>query len=149
MIREQLYHLYYSGMDVYDLTPEWLSENKEHFCYRCSRLKLSHSAMDFVTDGKIRKNLDMPFVGHLSIPGVMSFRLFELLGENASEHLNIGSVYNYVAKNDTRQPFVTFVSIHNRANSTFPGYTDALGTLGGGFWKIFGRVSGPDDATPL
>ncbi|MGK9176078.1 hypothetical protein KXR87_23195 [Yokenella regensburgei] len=111
-MREQLYHLYYSGMDVYDLVPEWISENKEHFCHRCTRLKLPHSAMDFVTDGKIRKNLDMPFVGHLSIPGVMSCRLFELLGENASEHLNIGSVYNGVAKNDTKQPFVTFVSKH-------------------------------------
>lgn len=43
----------------------------------------------------------------------------------------------------------TDINIHNRANSTFPGYTDALGMPGGGFWKIFGRVSGPDDATPL
>ena len=41
------------------------------------------------------------------------------------------------------------IRIHNNANNTFPGYTDALGTPSGGFWKIFGRVSGPNDATPL
>ncbi|MEO3740255.1 DUF4329 domain-containing protein [Kosakonia sp. WA-90] len=41
------------------------------------------------------------------------------------------------------------IRIHNNANNTFPGYTDALGTPSGRFWKIFGRVSGPNDATPL
>lgn len=41
------------------------------------------------------------------------------------------------------------ILIHNRANETFPGYTDALGTPSGDFWRIFGRVSGPNDATPL
>lgn len=109
MIREQLYHLYYSGMDVCDLIPEWISENNEHFCRRCTRLKLPHGSMDFITDGRIRKNLDMAIVGHNLIPGTMSFRLFELLGENAVEYLNIGSVYTKVAKDDTKQPFVTFV----------------------------------------
>ncbi|EGX6615199.1 hypothetical protein JE592_001245 [Salmonella enterica] len=111
-MHEQLYHLYYSGMDVYDLTPEWISENKKYFCHRCTRLKLPHSAMDFVTDGKIRKNLDMISVGHLLIPGVMSLRLFELLGVCATKHLNIGAVYNKIVGTDTRQSFVTFVSKH-------------------------------------
>ncbi|WP_336854488.1 RHS repeat-associated core domain-containing protein, partial [Pseudescherichia vulneris] len=41
------------------------------------------------------------------------------------------------------------IRIHNNANNTFPGYTDALGTPSGRFWKIFGRVSGPNDAIPL
>ncbi|EAY7751891.1 DUF4329 domain-containing protein, partial [Salmonella enterica] len=41
------------------------------------------------------------------------------------------------------------IFIHNQANGSYPGYTDALGTPSGGFWKIFGRVSGPDDAIPL
>ena len=41
------------------------------------------------------------------------------------------------------------IRIHNNANRTFPGYTDALGTPSGGFWKIFGHVNGPSDATPL
>mgnify|MGYP006912748353 FL=1 len=41
------------------------------------------------------------------------------------------------------------IFIHNQANNTFPEYTDALGTPGGDFWKIFGRVNGPDDAVPL
>ncbi|EAA6145441.1 type IV secretion protein Rhs, partial [Salmonella enterica subsp. enterica] len=41
------------------------------------------------------------------------------------------------------------ISIHNQANGSYPDYTDALGTPSGGFWKIFGRVSGPDDAVPL
>ncbi|ECF5807429.1 hypothetical protein EXB72_22055 [Salmonella enterica subsp. enterica serovar Durham] len=111
-MREQLYQLYYSGMDVCDLTPEWISENEEHFCRRCGLLKLPHSSMDFVTDGKIRKNLDMISIGHNLIPGVMSLRLFELLGESAPEHLNIGAVYNRVAGNNIRQPFVTFISKH-------------------------------------
>ncbi|ELL7463681.1 hypothetical protein EEM01_20960 [Salmonella enterica] len=111
-MHEQLYHLYYSGMDVYDLTPEWISENKKYFCHRCARLKLPHSAMDFITDGRIRKNLDMSFVGHLSIPGVMSLRLFELLGEDAGIHLNIGAVYTSVVRDGIKQSFVTFVSKH-------------------------------------
>lgn len=38
---------------------------------------------------------------------------------------------------------------HNQANNTFSDYTDALGTPSGDFWKIFGRVNGPDDAEPL
>lgn len=112
MMREQLYHLYYSGMEVCDLTREWISENEQHFCHRCGRLTLPHDSMDFVTDGKIRKNLDMAIVGHNLIPGTMSLRLFELLGENAIEHLNIGAVYNRVAGNDISQPFVTFISKH-------------------------------------
>ena len=41
------------------------------------------------------------------------------------------------------------IRIHNRANDTFPGYTNALWTPSGGFWKISGRVSGSSDATPL
>ncbi|PIT53157.1 hypothetical protein BHC44_00685 [Snodgrassella alvi] len=41
------------------------------------------------------------------------------------------------------------ISIHNRANKTFPNYTNVLGTPSGSFWKIFGKVSGPDDAIPL
>ena len=41
------------------------------------------------------------------------------------------------------------ISIHNRANKTFPNYTNVLGAPSGSFWKIFGKVSGPDDAIPL
>ncbi|CAI2767337.1 hypothetical protein [Flavobacterium collinsii] len=112
MMREQLYHLYYSGTDVYDLAPEWTSENKEHFCHDCTRLKLPHSAMDIITNGRIRKNLDMTIIGHNLIPGAMSYRLLELLGTCARKHLNIGTVYNNVAGNSTKQPFVTFISKH-------------------------------------
>ncbi|MBB2403739.1 hypothetical protein HEL22_023780 [Escherichia sp. 14.0993] len=109
-MREQLYHLYYSGMDVYDLTPEWISKNERQFCGCCGLLKLPHSGMDFVTDGKIRKDLDMISIGHYLIPSVMSLRLFELLGENAVQYLNIGTIYNGVSRDDKKQPFVTFVS---------------------------------------
>jgi Domain of unknown function (DUF4329) len=41
------------------------------------------------------------------------------------------------------------IKIHNNANRTFPGYTDALGTPSGEFWMIFGHVGGPFDATLL
>ncbi|GKX37780.1 hypothetical protein SOASR014_15190 [Pectobacterium carotovorum subsp. carotovorum] len=41
------------------------------------------------------------------------------------------------------------IRIHNAADTTFPGYTDVLGTPSGKFWKIFGQVSGPGDAIPL
>ena len=41
------------------------------------------------------------------------------------------------------------IRIHNNANNTFPGYTDALEITSGRFWKIFGRVSGPNDAMSL
>ena len=41
------------------------------------------------------------------------------------------------------------IFFHNQANNTFSDYTDALGTPRGDFWKIFGRVNGPDDAEPL
>ncbi|EPE4534909.1 hypothetical protein ACT7V1_001925 [Salmonella enterica subsp. enterica] len=112
MMREQLYHLYYSGVDGYDFDSEWKFINKEQFCCRCGRLKLPHNAIDFITDGKIRKNLDMVIIGHKMIPGTMSLRLFELLGESAIEHLSIGVVYNSVAGNSIIQPFVTFISKH-------------------------------------
>ncbi|MCX8712217.1 hypothetical protein J3U57_06605 [Gilliamella sp. B3464] len=80
MKREPLYHLYYSGIDTADLDPEWEHKTREQFCHYCHRLKLPHGSMDVITNGKIRKNLDMPMVGRLLIPDIMSLRLFSLLG---------------------------------------------------------------------
>ncbi|WP_218837053.1 hypothetical protein [Gilliamella sp. wkB171] len=110
MMREPLYHLYYSGMGTVDLDPEWEHKTREQFCHYCHKLKLPHSGMDLITDGKIRKNLDMPMVGDLLIPSSMSLRLLNLLGEEAEKHLNIGSIYNKVESEKHKQPFVTFIS---------------------------------------
>ncbi|OCL28739.1 hypothetical protein A9G03_01755 [Gilliamella sp. wkB171] len=109
-MREPLYHLYYSGMGTVDLDPEWEHKTREQFCHYCHKLKLPHSGMDLITDGKIRKNLDMPMVGDLLIPSSMSLRLLNLLGEEAEKHLNIGSIYNKVESEKHKQPFVTFIS---------------------------------------
>ncbi|WP_218056793.1 hypothetical protein [Gilliamella apicola] len=110
MMREPLYHLYYSGMGTVDLDPEWEHKNREQFCHYCNRLKLPHGGMDVVTDGKIRKNLDMAVIDHLQIPDSMSLRLLNLLGEEAEKHLNIGFIYNKVESEKHKQPFITFIS---------------------------------------
>ena len=110
MKREPLYHLYYSGMGTVDLDPEWKHKTREQFCHYCHLLKLPHSGMDVITDGKIRKNLDMAMVGDLLIPSSMSLRLFSLLGEEAEKHLNIGSIYNKMESEKHKQPFMTFIS---------------------------------------
>ena len=110
MKREQLYHLYYSGMDTVDIVPEWERKNKEQFCHYCHTLKLPHGGMNVITNGKIRKNLGMADVGNFMIPGIMSLRLLNLLGEEAEKHLNIGSIYNKVESEKHKQPFITFIS---------------------------------------
>ena len=110
MKREPLYHLYYSGIDTVDIVPEWEHKNREQFCHYCHRLKLPHGGMDVITDGKIRKNLDMPMVGDLMIPSIMSLRLLNLLGKDAEKHLNIGFIYNKVESEKHKQPFITFIS---------------------------------------
>ncbi|MCX8729168.1 hypothetical protein J3U66_02100 [Gilliamella sp. B2969] len=110
MKREPLYHLYYSGIDTFDLDSRWKLKNREQFCHYCHRLKLPHGSMDVITNGKIRKNLDMPMVGRLLIPSIMSLRLLNLLGEEAEKHLNIGFIYNKVESEKHKQPFITFIS---------------------------------------
>ncbi|MCX8712167.1 hypothetical protein J3U57_06865 [Gilliamella sp. B3464] len=110
MKREQLYHLYCSGMVTVDLIPEWEHKNREQFCHYCHTLKLPHGGMDVITDGKIRKNLDMANTGYFLIPSSMSLRLLNLLGEEAEKHLNIGSIYNKVESEKHKQPFITFIS---------------------------------------
>ena len=110
MKREPLYHLYYSGIDAVDLVPEWKHKTKEQFCHYCHTLKLPHGGMNVITNGKIRKNLGMADVGNFMIPGIMSLRLLNLLGEEAEKHLNIGSIYNKVESEKHKQPFITFIS---------------------------------------
>lgn len=109
-MREQLYHLYYSGVDTFDLDPEWEYKNRDQFCNYCHRLKLPHGSIDFITNGKIKKNLDMAMIGHLLIPGSMSLRLFNLLSEDAEQHLTIGSIYHNIEREINKQPFITFIS---------------------------------------
>ncbi|MCX8727234.1 hypothetical protein [Gilliamella sp. B2838] len=110
MKREPLYHLYYSGIDAVDLVPEWKHKTKEQFCHYCHTLKLPHGGMNVITNGKIRKNLGMADVGNFMIPGIMSLRLLNLLGEEAEKHLNIGFIYNKVESEKHKQPFITFIS---------------------------------------
>ncbi|WP_247715417.1 hypothetical protein [Morganella morganii] len=108
MMKNKLYHLYYSGIDVFDLDNEWLCDNKIYFCNTCNRLKLPAGEIDFVTASKINKRLDMAMVGHILFPGCMSIRLLDLLGENVGSYLNIGAVYNRTSHGIESQSFVSF-----------------------------------------
>ncbi|HIH2752967.1 hypothetical protein L3V59_28905 [Burkholderia aenigmatica] len=109
MKNEAFYLLGYSGIDRCDLDSLWYEESEKFFCKTCHCQKCFKSALDVVVDGVIRERSDMIFTG--LIPGIMSNRMRDALGEDVGRYLNIGKVFSRVGEEVKEQPFVAFTGI--------------------------------------
>ncbi|WP_143331080.1 hypothetical protein [Burkholderia aenigmatica] len=109
MKNELFYLLCYSGMDRHDFDPSWYEESEEFFCKTCHRQKYFKSALDVILEEEISERADIIFSG--LIPGIMSCRMYDALGQDANRYLNIGRVFSRVGEVRKEQSYVAFTAI--------------------------------------
>lgn len=93
-MKNELWHLYYSGTDVVDQNKGWREKNMgEGICPACGNYILnSSSCIDLVVDQKIPKSSDMFSSGYLS-PVIVSARVYSKIAEVSGDSLNFGRIY--------------------------------------------------------
>jgi predicted amidophosphoribosyltransferase len=98
MKTKQLWHMYYSGMDVVELEKSWVEEvASKEFCPHCeSPLRGEEYCPDVPLLQKIPRNMDMFFMYYGL--GIMSGRLREILGD-FTHALNFGEIRFVGGKN--------------------------------------------------
>lgn len=93
-MKNEMWHLYYSGIDGVDANKEWLSKNNgTTICSTCGNyFPNENTCLDLVVDQRIPKKADMFTIGCLS-PVIISEKIRSILGNYANNFLNFGKIY--------------------------------------------------------
>ena len=93
-MKNELWHIYYSGTDVVDANEEWRNKNiGQNICSLCNSFIYKKNAiLDLVVEQKIPQKADMFSIGYNS-PSIISEKFKSLISGYADDYLNFGEIF--------------------------------------------------------